>query len=64
MATRLPARGVRITDMPIYAGMDETTIIGVDVPEVSSVDAKQVTEAIDEPLDRKSVLAIVAPFMA
>jgi len=56
--------GVPKAVAPIYAGMDETTIIGVDVPAVSSIEPKQVTEAFDEPLDKEAVLAIVKPFLA
>ena len=47
----------------VYAGMDETVKYEVDVPAVSTVDRVQVTEAFDEPLTKKEVLAIVDPFL-
>jgi len=56
--------GVPKAVAPIYAGMDETTKFGVDVPKVSSVEAKQVTKAFDEPLSKQAVLDIVSPFLA
>lgn len=48
----------------VYAGMDETEKYGVDVPKVSSVEAKQVTESFDEPLTKEKVLEIVKPFLS
>ncbi len=56
--------GVPKAVAPIYAGMDETNNFGVDVPAVSFVEAKQVTGAFDEPLDKQAVLDIVSPFLA
>ncbi len=47
----------------VYAGMDETEKYGVDVPKVSTVEAKQVTESFDEPLTKDAVLDIVKPFL-
>ncbi len=43
--------------------MDETEKYGVDVPKVSTVEAKQVTESFDEPLTKEEVLEIVQPFI-
>ncbi len=48
---------------PVYAGMGQTTKYEVDVPAVSTVNPVQVTEAFDEPLTKKEVLAIVDPFL-
>ena len=56
--------GVPAAVKPVYAGMGETTKYGVDVPKVSTVDPKQVTEAFDEPLTKAEVLKIVKPFLA
>jgi len=56
--------GVPAAVRPVYAGMDETTKYGVNVPQVSTVNARQVTEAFDEPLTRDEVLAIVKPFVS
>ncbi len=56
--------GVPAAVKPVYAGMDETTKYGVDVPKVSTVGARQVTEAFDEPLTKAEVLKIVKPFLA
>lgn len=47
----------------VYAGMGQTEKYGVDVVQVSTVGAKQVTEAFDEPLTKDEVLAIVKPFL-
>ncbi|HEV2061789.1 MAG TPA: ferritin-like domain-containing protein [Solirubrobacteraceae bacterium] len=49
---------------PTYAGMGQTKKYGVDVPQVSTVDPVQVTEAFDEPLTKQEVLKIVKPFLA
>lgn len=48
---------------PVYQGMGETKKYGVDVPQVSTVNPVQVTEAFDEPLTQQEVLAIVKPFL-
>ncbi|HEV2059564.1 MAG TPA: ferritin-like domain-containing protein [Solirubrobacteraceae bacterium] len=48
---------------PVYAGMDETTKYKVDVPDVSGVEPANVTEAFDEPLSKKAVLAIAGQFI-
>ncbi len=48
---------------PVYAGMGQTKKYGVNLPQVSTVDATQVTEAFDEPLTKQEVLAIVKPFL-
>jgi len=48
---------------PVYAGMDVTTKYKVDVPDVSGVEAADVTEAFDEPLTKKDVLAIAGQFI-
>lgn len=55
--------GVPAAVAPVYAGMDETVKYEVDVPSVSTVNAVQVTEAFDEPLTMKEVLAIVSEFL-
>ena len=55
--------GVPAAVRPVYAGMGETTKYGVDVPEVSTVNPVQVTEAFDEPLSKAAVLKIVKPFL-
>lgn len=49
---------------PVYAGMGQTTKYEVDLTQVSDFDDKQITEAFDEPLSKKQVLAIVKPFLA
>lgn len=55
------------TDVPgaaaVYAGEENTTQLGIDVPSVTSVGAKEVSEAFDEPLTQAQVLAIVDPFI-
>ncbi len=48
---------------PVYEGMGQTKKYGVNVPQVSTVNARQVTEAFDEPLTKQEVLAIVKPFL-
>ena len=49
---------------PVYAGMGQTTIYEVDLTDVEGVSKRQITEAYDEPLTKKQVLAIVKPFLA
>lgn len=56
--------GVPEAVRPVYAGMSQTTKYEVDVPDVSTVSAEQVTESFDEPLTREQVLAIAQPFLA
>lgn len=56
-----------ITDIPgteaIYAGEDNIMQGGVDVSTITTVAAKEITEAFDEPLTMAQVLAIVDPFI-
>lgn len=56
-----------ITDIPgtaaVYAGEANTIQGGVDVTTITSVAAKEITEAFDEPLTMAAVLAIVDPFI-
>ena len=56
-----------ITDIPgteaVYAGDANTTHLGIDVTTVTSVSAKEVSEAFDEPLTMAAVLAIIDPFI-
>ena len=56
-----------MTDIPgtaaVYAGEANTVHGGVDAAAVTSVSAKEVTEAFDEPLTMAEVLAIVDPFI-
>ena len=56
-----------ITDIPgteaVYAGDANTIQLGIDVTTVTSVSAKEVSEAFDEPLTMAAVLAIVDPFI-
>ena len=56
--------GVPKPVQPVYAGMGQTTKYDVDLTQVSDFDDKQITEAFDEPLSKKQVLAIVKPFLA
>ena len=48
---------------PVYAGEDNTVQLGINVPSVTTVAAKEVTESFDEPLTMAQVLAIVDPFI-
>jgi hypothetical protein len=56
-----------ITDIPgteaVYAGEDNLVQGGVDVSTITTVGAKELTEAFDEPLTMAQVLAIVDPFI-
>ena len=58
---------LEITDIPgtaaVYAGEANTVHGGVDAAAVTSVGAKEVSEAFDEPLSMAEVLAIVDPFI-
>ena len=47
----------------MYAGEANTTQLGLNVTTVTSVSAKEVTEAFDEPLTMAAVLAIIDPFI-
>ncbi|QJR36502.1 ferritin-like domain-containing protein [Gemmatimonas groenlandica] len=47
----------------VYAGEANTTQLGLNVTTVTSVSAKEVTEAFDEPLTMAAVLAIIDPFI-
>jgi rubrerythrin len=49
---------------PVYAGMDLTTKYEVDLTAITDVGDRRITEAFDEPLTKKQVLAIVEPFLA
>ncbi len=55
------------TDIPgtaaVYAGEATTLQGGVDVTTVTTVAAKEISEAFDEPLSMADVLAIVDPFI-
>jgi hypothetical protein len=55
------------TDVPgaaaVYAGEANTVQLGINVPSVTTVSAKEVSEAFDEPLTQAQVLAIVDPFI-
>ncbi len=57
----------QITDIPgteaVYAGEANTVHGGVDAAAVTSIGAKEVSEAFDEPLSMAEVLAIVDPFI-
>ena len=57
-----------ITDIPgtaaVYAGEATTMQLGIDVTTVTTVSAKEITEAFDEPLTMAEVLAIVGAFIA
>ncbi len=56
-----------LTDIPgtaaVYAGEATTIQGGVDVTTVTTVAAKEISEAFDEPLSMADVLAIVDPFI-
>ena len=56
-----------ITDIPgteaVYAGEDTTMEGGIDVTTITTISAKSITEAFDEPLTMAQVLAIVDPFI-
>ena len=56
-----------ITDSPgteaVYAGDANTIQLGIDVTTITSVSAKEVSEAFDEPLTMAAVLAIIDPFI-
>ena len=56
-----------ITDIPgteaVYAGEDTTMEGGLDVTTITTVAAKEITEAFDEPLTMAQVLAIVDNFI-
>lgn len=56
-----------ITDIPgteaVYAGEDNVMQGGVDVTTITTVAAKEITEAFDEPLTMAQVLAIVDNFI-
>jgi hypothetical protein len=47
----------------IYAGEDNTTQDNINVTTVTSAPSISVTEAFDEPLTAKEVLAIAGPFI-
>jgi hypothetical protein len=55
------------TDVPgtaaVYAGEENVVQAGVNVPSVTTVGAKEVSESFDEPLTQNEVLAIVDPFI-
>ncbi|MBA3832678.1 MAG: ferritin-like domain-containing protein [Chthoniobacterales bacterium] len=46
-----------------YAGESNVVHNGVDMPSVSKISHRALTEAFDEPLTRAQVMAIVAPFV-
>ncbi len=48
---------------PVYAGEENVQQGPVNVPSITPVSAKEVSEAFDEPLTREQVLAIVDPFI-
>lgn len=56
-----------LTDIPgtaaVYAGEATTMQGGIDVTTITSVAAKEISEAFDEPLSMADVLAIVDPFI-
>ena len=55
------------TDVPgasaVYAGEENIVQLGVDVTTVTTVSAKEISEAFDEPLTQAQVLNIVSPFI-
>ncbi len=47
----------------VYAGEDNVVHLGINVPSITPVSSKEITEAFDEPLTQAQVLAIVDPFI-
>lgn len=55
--------GIPAAAAPVYAGEEQTTQLGVNVPAVSGLSAQIVSEAFDEPLTMEQVLQIARPFI-
>ena len=56
-----------LTDIPgtaaVYAGEENVTQLGIDLTTITNIGVDELTESFDEPLTRRAVLAIVAPFI-
>ena len=56
-----------MTDIPgtaaVYAGEENVTHLGIDLTTITNIGVDELTESFDEPLTRRAVLAIVAPFI-
>lgn len=56
--------GMPAATQPVYNGEAETTQLGINIPNVSSVSAENASEAFDEPLSKQAVLDIASLFIA